>query len=298
MGRPELVVIGTSAGGLRALQFVAKALSPSFPACVVAVMHVSAESTLAAILSRNAAISVKLAENGDPIRPGAFYVAPPDHHLLVRDGAVELTRGPRENRARPAIDPLFRSAALAYGDRVIGVILTGFLDDGAAGLLAIRRAGGVAVVQNPDDAEAPSMPATALARVAVDYCVPLAELPALLELLTGDDWLAHARRSAPEPALLVEQVDGMGHGFTAAMALAGQEQVVEHSLWIAARALEERAALLAAMAADERAAHREDKAREFTYRELKSRQGAARVRALLSHPDYGPGPPRVPGLKE
>ena len=208
MARPELIVIGTSAGGLRPLRYIASSLPSTFPACVLAVMHISAESALASILSRNATMKVKVAETNDPIAPGAFYVAPPDHHLLVREGTVELSRGPRENRARPAIDPLFRSAALAYGERVIGVVLTGFLDDGAAGLLAIKRAGGVAIVQDPEDAEFPSMPATALARVEVDYCTNLVELPALLESLTGSDWSRYIRRPAAAPAGLLQKADG------------------------------------------------------------------------------------------
>jgi two-component system chemotaxis response regulator CheB len=349
MLRPELIVIGTSAGGLRPLQYIVQSLPRTFPACVLAVMHISVESTLATILARGAKVEVKLAETGDPIRPGTVYVAPPDQHMLVREGRIELSGGPRENRVRPAIDPLFRSAALAYGERVIGVILTGFLEDGAAGLLAVKRAGGIAVVQDPEDAEFPSMPVHALARVRVDYCSTFRELPRLLESLTGDDWLSHAKRSSPtanaligepngaepappwpiEPAVELEMLkeaispakltsqlgppitmtcpdcggplwelrDGairryrchMGHGLTAATALAGQEQLVEHSLWVAARALEERAALLALMAADERAAGREELGLEYSQRELKSRQNAARLRTLLSQSGVAPG---------
>jgi two-component system chemotaxis response regulator CheB len=357
MARPELIVIGTSAGGLRPLQHIVQSLPPAFPACTLAVMHIAAESVLANILSRGAKVLVKVAETGDPIGPGLFYVAPPDQHMLVRQGSIELARGPRENRARPAIDPLFRSAALAYGERVIGVILTGFLEDGAAGLLAVKRAGGIAVVQDPEDAEFPSMPASALARVRVDYCTALRELPSLLQSLTGSDWAAHARRSAPtppafadvngasaekkwpvEPALELEILEApispvkltselgppvamtcpecggplwelrdahvrryrchMGHGLTASTALVGQEHLVEHSLWIAARALEERAALLALLADDERAADREERAREYAQRGLKSRQAAARLRTLLTQTDFASGSSPPAGLKE
>jgi two-component system, chemotaxis family, protein-glutamate methylesterase/glutaminase len=357
MARPELIVIGTSAGGLRPLQHIVRSLPANFPVCVLVVMHVSAESTLATILSRGAQVSVKQAETGDPIRAGVFYVAPPDQHMLVRGGAIELTRGPRENRARPAIDPLFRSAAVAYQERVIGVVLTGFLEDGAAGLLAIKRAGGVAVVQDPQDAEFPNMPEGALARVSVDYCTTLRELPQLLAFLAETDRAAHVRRAVPqsagvegadavdrerawpiEPSLELEMLEEpvshkkltrelgppvamacpecggplwelhdehvrryrclMGHGLTASMALLGQEQVVEHSLWVAARALEERASLLAVMAADEQAAGREVRARDYSERAHKSRHSASALRKLLSQTDFAPGPLDLRGLKD
>jgi two-component system chemotaxis response regulator CheB len=126
-------------------------------------------------------------EDGDRIRPGTLYVAPPDRHLLLeRGGVVRLSAGPRENGHRPAADPLFRSAAVAFGRRVIGVVVSGNLDDGTAGLSAVRRRGGVTVVQDPADAAHPGMPSSALANVHIDHCVPLAELPALLVRLTAE----------------------------------------------------------------------------------------------------------------
>jgi two-component system, chemotaxis family, protein-glutamate methylesterase/glutaminase len=166
----DLIVIGASAGGLRAVGHLANLLPVTLSACVLVVLHISTASRgmLAVVLSRRSALPVKQAEHGDPLRPGRIYVAPADHHLVLGPGGVELNQGPKVNHARPAIDPLFRSAALLHGQRVIGVVLTGFLQDGTAGLAAIKRAGGVAIVQDPVDAEFPGMPASAMAGAQVD----------------------------------------------------------------------------------------------------------------------------------
>src|SRR5581483_4467393 len=132
--------------------------------------------------------------DGEPIQPGRVYIAPPDHHLMVEKGRLRLIRGPMENRHRPAIDPLFRSAARTYKGRVIGVILTGNLDDGASGLLAVKACGGIALVQDPDDAEFPDMPRNALNRVKADHQVPLAEMGPLLAKLVRQqpkNWNGH-----------------------------------------------------------------------------------------------------------
>jgi two-component system chemotaxis response regulator CheB len=126
------------------------------------------------------------AVNGEEIKPGQIYVAPPDHHLLVEARHIRLTRGPKENRFRPAIDPLFRSAAQVFGARVIGVVLSGALDDGTAGLWAVKDCGGIAVVQDPSEAQQPSMPESALNNVAVDYCKPISEIAQLLVTLSRE----------------------------------------------------------------------------------------------------------------
>lgn len=127
------------------------------------------------------------ARDKEPIEPNRIYIAPPDHHLLIEEGTVRVTRGPKENRFRPAVDPLFRSAAYTYGNRVIGVILTGALDDGTAGLWRIKFNGGIAVVQDPADAEAPSMPQNALREVQVDYCAPVDDIAGLLVKLSSEE---------------------------------------------------------------------------------------------------------------
>lgn len=188
---PSLVVIGASVGGMEALTRIFSDLPAGFPAAILVVTHVGARnSLLPELLARTSALPVRHAQDREPIGPGRILLAPPDQHLLVTIAAghatVELTRGPRENHTRPAIDPLFRSAAAALGPQVVGVILSGYLDDGTAGLQAIKACGGIALVQEPGEAAAPSMPQSALRHVAVDRCLPIAGIaPALLALVSG-----------------------------------------------------------------------------------------------------------------
>lgn len=178
----DLIVIGASTGGVEALMEMTRHLPADLPAAVMVVLHVPPQgsSRLPQILSHAGTLPAIHPTDRQRIQPGHIYIAPPDLHLVVEHGYVRVTRGPRENLCRPAIDPLFRSAARAYGPRVVGVILTGALDDGTAGLLAIKRRGGIAVVQDPEDALVASMPASALEYVHVDYCLPLSEIPDLL----------------------------------------------------------------------------------------------------------------------
>ena len=181
----DIIVIGTSAGGVDALRELVRHLPPDLPAAIFVVMHIPADSQsiLPQILSHNGPLPARHGVDGEAIEYGRIYVAPPDHHLLVERERVRLVRGPKENRSRPAADPLFRSAARAYGPRVVGVVLTGGLDDGTAGLLAIKQRGGVAVAQDPAEALYPGMPRNALENVEVDYCLPLSEIPPLLAQL-------------------------------------------------------------------------------------------------------------------
>jgi two-component system chemotaxis response regulator CheB len=174
----DIVVIGCSVGGVAGLP-------KTFPAAVFVVLHVSPQSTsvLPQILNRAGQLTALHPHDNDPIRPGHIYVAPPDNHLMLEDGRVRVTHGPKENRHRPAVDPLFRSAARWYGPRVIGVVLTGSLDDGTAGLLAIKKQGGVAIVQDPEEAMAPGMPESALEVVSVDHVATLEQMPELLNKL-------------------------------------------------------------------------------------------------------------------
>lgn len=189
MAPSSVIVIGASAGGVRALQSVAAALPKTLPAAVLVVLHVGAhKSDLPEILNAAGPLPAKHAEQGEMIRPGYIYVAPPDHHMIVADGHLRLTRGPKENWARPAIDPLFRSAAESYGPDVIGVILTGNLNDGTLGLMEVKRRGGIAVAQDPNEAAYPEMPRSAVAHVLLDHCLRLAKIPELLiELVNGKD---------------------------------------------------------------------------------------------------------------
>jgi two-component system chemotaxis response regulator CheB len=178
----DIIAIGTSAGGLKALRTIVAGLPAGLEAAVLVVQHVApnAATLLADLLERAGPLPSALAADGQPIQRGRVYVAPPDHHLIVHRGVLHLSRGPHENRFRPSIDVLFRTAARAYGPRVIGVILTGYLDDGTVGMQAIKKRGGISVVQDPLDAEYPGMPRSALRHVRVDHCVPLESMPALL----------------------------------------------------------------------------------------------------------------------
>ena len=178
----DIIVIGASSGGIEALRILVGNLPENFGASIFVVVHTGPESPgiLHQILARAGPLDAVNPHDGEMIQPGRIYVAPPDRHLILEPGKICLSRGPKENRFRPAVDPLFRSAARVYGPRVIGLILTGGLDDGTAGLWAVKKLGGVAVVQDPDDALFPSMPANALKFVSVDYTVPLLEIAPLL----------------------------------------------------------------------------------------------------------------------
>ncbi len=181
----DIIVIGASAGGVEALVKLAGQLPADLPASIFIVLHIPAQSPslLPDILSRSGRLEAVHPQNGESIAPGRIYIAPPDHHLIVTRGHVRVIRGPKENRHRPAIDPLFRSAALAYGPQVVGVVLTGALDDGTAGLYAIKRRGGIAIVQDPHEALYPSMPMSALEHINVDYCLSLSAIGPRLERL-------------------------------------------------------------------------------------------------------------------
>src|SRR5687768_635794 len=186
MQTKRVVVIGTSSGGIEALRTIIGALPRDFDAAIAIVMHTAPQSpgVLPDIIRRAGPLDAPAVRSGESLRRGAIYVAPPDHHLLIEPGRIRLTRGPRENRFRPAIDPLFRSAAQVYGPAAIGVILTGNLGDGTAGLWAIKRLGGTTIVQDPTEATFPSMPESAVRHVDVDHVVPLAEIGPLLATLT------------------------------------------------------------------------------------------------------------------
>jgi two-component system chemotaxis response regulator CheB len=196
----DIVVVGTSAGGVEALRTLVGGLPADFPGSLFIVMHTAPDSpgVLAQILDRSGPLTVSNAVNRERIRPGRVYVAPPDSHLLLEPGVVRVTHGPKENRFRPAVDPLFRSAAQVFGPRVVGVVLTGGLDDGTSGLWAIKRLGGAAVVQDPDEAYMPSMPLSAINRVEVDYTLPLAEIAPLLARLAGTSVAEQGGYEVPE----------------------------------------------------------------------------------------------------
>jgi two-component system chemotaxis response regulator CheB len=178
----RVVAIGSSAGGIEGLEHIVAALPADFPAPIFIVQHISPEfpSMLPQMLARAGKLPVKHPRDGEIIRAPHVYVAPPDHHLLIEDGHIGVARGPRENRFRPSIDALFRSAAYVYGSAAIGVVLSGALSDGTSGLWTIKRLGGVTMVQRPDDAPVASMPMSALQNVEIDHSLPVRQIAEVL----------------------------------------------------------------------------------------------------------------------
>lgn len=207
MANKDIVVIGASTGGIEALKAIARDLPADLPAALFVVIHTGHASPdiLHHIFDRAGPLPAVLATDGEPIRTGRIYVAPSDHHLILeQSGRMRISRGPKENRFRPAIDPLFRSAAHAFGSRVVGVVLTGFLDDGTAGSWAVKERGGTSIVQHPEEAVAPDMPLNALKNVEVDHCVPLAKIPPLITRLAGTP--AEPRGARPMPKEMETEV--------------------------------------------------------------------------------------------
>ena len=189
----RLVAIGTSAEGVVELRRLVKTLPATLGAAIAVVVHGDAdESPLPNGIGPDTPLPIDYAQHTEHIVPGRIYVAPPDRHMLIKGDQVCLVHGPKENDTRPAIDPLFRSAAFAYGARAIGIVLSGSLDDGTAGLLAIKDRGGIAVVQDPTDAMAPSMPGSAAAHVAVDHCRALRDIGPLIAALVANTGIAPA----------------------------------------------------------------------------------------------------------
>jgi len=223
----DIVVVGASAGGVEALAALVRRLPSDLPAAMFVVLHLSPEhkSVLPQILSSAGPLTAKHARNGETILPNRIYVARPDHHLLVHEDHVRVVRGPRENGHRPAIDPLFRTAAYTFGARVIGIVLSGALDDGTAGLAAIKGQGGLAIVQDPDDALVDAMPRSALENVDVDHVLSITELGKVLPRLCR-----------------------VGHAFAPETLYTEQRTALEGALWAALRPLEEQAALSRRMA--------------------------------------------------
>ena len=264
----DIIVIGASAGGIEALKEITSNLAPDLNAAIFIVVHISPDSSglLPNILNRHSKLPAHQAEDGEAIRPGRIYVAPPDRHLLLERDEVRVVHGPRHNRHRPAIDLLFRTAARNFAERVVGVVLTGFLDDGSSGLLAIHNADGATIVQSPDDAEVASMPKNALEQVQPDYCVPLVDIAEIINRLAGVEAKPMARRSnhkqksekkqtpftCPDCHGTIWEVDEngeirfecrVGHSYSPEGMFQANDEDVERSMWVALRSLEESAAL-------------------------------------------------------
>jgi two-component system, chemotaxis family, protein-glutamate methylesterase/glutaminase len=207
----DIIVMGASSGGIESLMEIVSGLPRDLPAAIFVVLHVSPRGTtkFPEILTRAGRITAAHALDKEPIRPGRIYVAPPDLHLLLRNGTIRLVRGPKENNARPAIDATFRTAARAYGPRVVGVVLSGALDDGTAGLAAIKERGGIALVQDPGDALFPDMPRNAMEAVKVDYCLPTREIAPLLVRLSHEALKEEAAPPIPEEMQKESEIEAM-----------------------------------------------------------------------------------------
>ena len=323
MENRDIVVIGASAGGIEAIETLLSGFDSTLQATIFVVLHIPAESPsmLAQIFNRASSLKVKTAEDGEAIQIGQVYVAPPGVHLLVEPGYMRLHKGPTENRHRPAVDPLFRSAAVAYRSRVIGVVLTGFLDDGASGLLSVKRCGGLAIAQDPADAKYPDMPTAAIATADVDHQLPIHKIaPAIARLVQEQappvddipaDIVMEARIagrtmsdirkeqkighlvpiSCPECAGPLWQMEAgnirryrchVGHGFTARALMATQDTALEQALWAAMRTMEERANLATTMAQDEIEKGRYKSAEVYEERAQTSKSHAQIIRRLLT----------------
>jgi two-component system chemotaxis response regulator CheB len=320
----DTIVVGASAGGVHALQRLLTVFPRDFPASIFVAQHMAPDgesSLLDRILGRSSAMTVQFATHGMSIQARNVYLAPPDHHLMLSDDHMTLVSGPRENRARPAVDPLFRSAAVLRRERVIGVVLTGFLDDGAAGLLAVKRCGGMALVQDPDDAEAPSMPRTAAEALgpALDGAYAIEQLGRKLVQLVGTP--AQRAEAVPQELVLENSVlatpyanssaagslgeavplvcpecsgplhkidDGVlryrcytGHAFTQRALLLDQGAHVERALWEGVRSLEERSNTLLALARDSRKNAKPRTFADFEKQATQLREHAQTLRTIL-----------------
>jgi two-component system chemotaxis response regulator CheB len=311
---PYVVAVGASAGGVEALSKLVAGLPAEFPAAVLVVLHVApgGTSVLPSILARQGALAARTARDGDPLQTGCVVVAPPDRHLLVTDGHLAVQAGPRENGHRPAVDALFRSVAAALGPRAIGVILSGTLDDGTLGLGSVKRRGGTAIVQAPDDAAYPGMPSNAIEHVDVDHVLAVGEIPELLARLVhtppgamtpasdpvpedSDPMPAWTRGDAVATGLSCPECGGSlwerregastrfvcrtGHAYSAQSMLTEQGKSMEAALWAALNALEERADLLRRLA---RRTGRDRTTRRFTDQARETDEQAASLRTALA----------------
>ena len=231
MSPNRIIVIGASSGGIEALTDVVAGLPEDLPAAVFVVVHVPPRSVsvLPDILNRSGILTAAHAKDNEKIKHGRIYVARPDYHMLIRNGSIRLVRGPKENNTRPAIDPTFRTAARAYGPRVIAVILSGSLDDGSAGLHAVKQRGGLAIVQDPQDALFPDMPQNAIASVSVDHVVAKIDIAPLLDRLAREpvreDEPVGEEAASTAPDMMEKEADIEGMTMTADEEKPGQPSV-------------------------------------------------------------------------
>jgi two-component system, chemotaxis family, protein-glutamate methylesterase/glutaminase len=322
LAKHDIVLIGASAGGVQAISRVVAELPRDLRASVFVVLHISrGRSMLPEILSRASRLPAAHPTDGEPVQYGRIYIAPPDNHMLVENGRVRAVRTANENGLRPALDPLFRSAARAYGPRVIAVVLTGTLDDGTAGAAAVKLGGGVTIAQDPDEAFAPGMPASAVNAGFIDHVLPLRDIPIRITALVHEDAVGTPQSDAPvlhgkEPDLetpslpshaedrpgrpsvftcpfchgtlweahengLVRFRCRVGHIYSPESMLAAQTDDVDRALWVALRTVEERAALSHRLAERGRQRGQTSVDAAFTARADASEREASLIRELL-----------------
>jgi two-component system, chemotaxis family, protein-glutamate methylesterase/glutaminase len=318
----DIVVIGASAGGIEPLTALVRGLPADFPGSLFVVVHFpsSGISSLPAILSRAGSLPARHAVDGETIEPGRIYVAKPGWHLLIEDERLALSRGPKENGHRPAVDPLFRSAARTYGPRVVGIVLSGNLNDGAAGLYAVKRQGGFAVAQSLESALYEGMPRSAMENVEIDYTGAPAQIAQQLNELVEQTFSAvevlamaenhgadeaadefgladrHVQPGVPSTmscpechGVLWEVKDDelvrfrcrVGHAYSAEALMAHQAENLEAALWTALRALEEHCALARRLAARANSRGHAHSAATFTEQAVGSEHHASVIRNVL-----------------
>lgn len=330
----EIVIVGASAGGLQPLSDILSALPADFPASLFVVLHLppDSDSQLADILGRRSELPVRWADDQQPVQPGVVYVAPANQHLLVNRGQTRVLFGARESGARPSIDVLFRSAAVAYGSQVVGVVLSGTQDDGARGLLAVKRCGGVAVVLDPDHASEPEMPRNAIRAVDVDYCLGAQEIAPLLidlahrttrpnvavpeEIAVEDRVAQSAMHGKPESGAgdatevacpdcggrLRRFQEGshaeyrcrVGHAFGTQLLLDHQREQLEQAAWIALRVIGDRQRVLERLAEDYGSQHRSRMAETMAQRAEEMAHHADVLRTLLINLAHAEAAPTPP----
>jgi two-component system chemotaxis response regulator CheB len=336
MAHRDIVVIGASAGGIDAIARILSAAPHDLRAAILIVVHISATGpgVLPMILNRAGQLPVKFAKDGEPIAPGRVYVAPPDYHLLVFRQRIQIAHGPKENGFRPAVDPLFRTAAYNFGARVVGVVLSGGMDDGTDGLAIIKENGGIAIAQDPTEAPFDGMPSSAIRNVAVDHIATVAQIPGFLvryaaEVLSkeaamppntefkdaaahGDHGLReHKMNGNPSPltcpecgGTLWETQNGnrlryqchVGHAYNADSLLSERDRELEQALWSAVRTMEEAAALRRRMAGLARTAPWGQVAPPYAQQAAEMEQRAQILRRVLESASNGNGSPAQPRI--
>lgn len=322
----DIIVVGASAGGVEALEQLIRNLPPSLPAAIFVVLHIPSHgpSLLSSILNRSikkqhktqSLLTAVHPQDGAEIQHNHIYVAPPDQHILIKKGCIHLARGPKENSHRPAVDPLFRTAARTYGQRVVGVVLSGTLDDGTAGLAAIKQQGGIAIAQDPQEALYSGMPRSAIENVAVDHILPVSKIASVLVELANKPIAAEQESVSRDMAIEADMAElelgamqnldrpgkpsafgcpecggvlwelnegnlirfrcRTGHAYSVNTLFAEQSEALEEALWNALRALEEKAALSQRLATQAR-----DRNRPYSAQRFQSQGDDAQARATL-----------------